>query len=134
MMMTMLLRRIFSGGFTVSSLLFSFSSIRSCCHRVAFHCVISNDNYVLARRRWEVDLFQTDNDGVVHCPVCISVNRFLARRRWELISVDRFWRDIGGSCSPSTVFGTTQVGFIITTDDNRVIRRPVCALVACWGP
>ena len=62
-------------------------------------CVISNNNDVLARRSWEVVLFQTDDDGVVRGPACISV--------------DRFRRETGESCTLSTSFGATQVRVVL---------------------
>ena len=34
---------------------------------------------------------------------------------------------------PSTGFGAKQVGFVIMTDNDGVLRHPVCALVAYWG-
>jgi len=39
----------------------------------------------------------------------------------------------GPSGAPGRVFGTTQLRVGLTTDDDGVVRRPLCARVACWG-
>ena len=82
------------------SLLLSFASFRSRCYRAAFCCAVSVATTVMGWRDADGRCFcfrPTDDVDVVCCPVCISVDRFWARRRLELISVDHFWRDVGGS-------------------------------------
>ena len=121
----------------VSLLLLSlFASVRGRWYQAVFRHAVSSATTVMGwcdadgRRFYFCLMVDVD---VVYRPICISVDRFLAQHRWELISVNLFWRDVGGSCSLSTVFGTTQVGVVITTDNDGVIRRPVCALVALLG-
>ena len=36
--------------------------------------------------------------------------------------------------SPSTSFGAKQMVVVTTAEDDDIVRNPVCALVACWGP
>ena len=117
-------------------LLLSSASIRGRCCRAAFRCAVSVATTVMGWRDANVMCFcihSTDDVGVICSSVCISIDQFLARNRFELISVDYFWRNVGGSCSPLTAFGATPVRVSIRTDNDGVIRCPVCALVALLG-
>ena len=121
--------------FSVSSLFLLFSSVRDRCLPVAFRCAVSlaTTIMVVGSDRWVLPLV------IGNCIAAVVV-----------ILPQRYWRDADGRCfclwwtmmalsgvlfvSPSTGFGATQMGVVIMTDNDGVLRLPVCVLFAYWGP